>query len=695
MIHKEDIDKIFEAARVEDVVADYVTLKKRGVNLIGCCPFHDEKTPSFYVSPVKGIYKCFGCGKGGHAVSFIMEHDKLSYPDALRYLAKKYHIEIHEDEQTPEQIQTQSDRESLLVVSSFAQKHFSENLYHTDEGRSIGLGYFKERGLREDIIQKFQLGYSINHRSAFTDIAIATGYKTEYLVKSGLTIEYATQSDPPKESAILHTNLTDGFDGSSSSSDVRPGRPFYSDRFWGRVMFPIQNQSGRVIAFGGRTLRTDKKTSKYINSPETEIYHKGDTLYGLFHSKNAIQKEKFCFLVEGYMDVIALHQAGVENVVASSGTALTAGQIKSIQRFTNDIIISYDGDQAGINAALKGIDLLLEEGMNVKVLLFPDGDDPDSYSKKVSTQELKDFIVNKAQNFISYKAGILTNGMQNDPLQKANAIKKIVESIALIPDAIYRSVYVKECCRIMDVEEQVLLTELNKIRSKKFNEKKHHQGFQPSPSFGTPNKNGDGNIKAEELISEEKKQLPDAGAEHQERDIIRLLLNYGNSYIQAESNEKDEKNEPILIEIPLAAFIVHELQGDDIILENSLYNSIYCEFVQHLENEKIPDYNYFISHENSAISYLTVDLISTPYLLSNWEKHSIFPTLEEKVLKKSVCNAVYALKIRRLEMIINDNQKRLKENPPEDELITLIQMQRQLQETKKKLGALLGRIVLK
>ncbi|MGZ4035174.1 MAG: DNA primase, partial [Bacteroidia bacterium] len=404
MIHKEDIDKIFEAARVEEVVADYVSLKKRGANLIGCCPFHNEKTPSFYVSPAKGIYKCFGCGKGGHAINFIMEHDKLTYPDALRYLAKKYHIEITEEEQTPEQVQHQNDRESLLVVSSFAQKHFSENLYNTDEGKSIGLGYFKERGLREDIIQKFQLGYSINQRTAFTDIAIATGYKTEYLVKSGLTIEYKNEPE---------------INPDGTTADVKPAEVKYADRFWGRVMFPIHNQSGRVIAFGGRTLRTDKKTSKYVNSPETEIYHKSDVLYGLYHSKNAIQKEKFCFLVEGYMDVIAMHQAGVENVVASSGTALTAGQIKLIQRFTNDIIISYDGDQAGINAALKGIDLLLEEGMNVKVLLFPDGDDPDSYSKKVSTQELKDFIVNNAQNFISYKANILTKDTNNDPLKKA------------------------------------------------------------------------------------------------------------------------------------------------------------------------------------------------------------------------------------------------------------------------------------
>lgn len=666
LIHKEDIDKIFEAARVEEVVADYVTLKKRGANLIGCCPFHNEKTPSFYVSPAKGIYKCFGCGKGGHAINFIMEHDKLTYPDALRYLAKKYNIEITEEEQTPEQVQHQNDRESLLVVSSFAQKHFSENLYNTDEGKSIGLGYFKERGLREDIIQKFQLGYSINQRTAFTDIAIATGYKTEYLVKSGLTIEYKNEPETISE---------------ESDTEVKPIESKYVDRFWGRVMFPIHNQSGRVIAFGGRTLRTDKKTSKYVNSPETDIYHKSDVLYGLYHSKNAIQKEKFCFLVEGYMDVIAMHQAGVENVVASSGTALTAGQIKLVQRFTNDIIISYDGDQAGINAALKGIDLLLEEGMNVKVLLFPDGDDPDSYSKKVGTQELKDFIVNNAQNFISYKANILTKGTNNDPLKKAEAIKKIVESIALIPDAIYRSVYVKECARIMDVDEQILLSELNKIRNKNFNEKRN-QPFQQNET-----------TSIEELVIEEKKENATADAEHQERDIIRLLINYGDKLLSIDS--ENEAGESMNIDVTLAYLLTHELKQDNIVIENLLYNRIYNEFVEHLEKDSVPDTNYFISHENAAICSLTIDLISSPYTLSNWEQHGIYINREEDMLKKSLYSAIYALKSRKLEMMIHDIQKRLKENPDEEELMTLMQTQNQLNMAKIEFNALLGRIVVK
>ncbi|MES2138712.1 MAG: DNA primase [Bacteroidota bacterium] len=674
MIHKEDIDKIFEAARVEEVVGDYVTLKKRGVNLTGLCPFHDEKTPSFYVSPVKGIYKCFGCGKGGHAINFVMEKELMSYPDALRHLAKKYNIDIVEEEQSPEQLQSQNDRESLFVVSSFAQKNFSENLYNSDEGKSIGLGYFKERGFREDIIQKFQLGYCLTNRNAFTDIAIKTGYKAEYLVKAGLTLEY--KNEQSHESGV----------GGAESGDASK-LPKYLDRFWGRVMFPIHNATGRVIAFGGRTLRTDKKTAKYINSPETDIYHKSDVLYGIFFAKKEIIAQDNCFLVEGYTDVISMHQSGIENVVASSGTSLTVGQIKLIRRFTNNITILYDGDSAGIKASFRGIDLILEEGMNVKVLLFPDGEDPDSYSKRVSSEELKTFIKNNSKDFISFKTNLLMGDVQNDPIKKAGLIKEIVESIALIPEAIYRSVYVKECSRIMDMEEQILLSELNKIRSKKFNEKSNsHNTTAPA--------NTESDV-VEALQIEEKKQLLDASAEHQERDIIRLLLNYGNKNVIVDGEELDEKNQPIQIEIPLAALAIHELQHDNIVFENALYNSIYNEFVSHLDKEKVPDYNYFISHENTAISYLTVDLISSPYFLSNWEQHSIYTTMEEEVLKKSLYHSVYALKSRRLEMMIHDIQKRLKENPPDDEMMTLMQTQHQLLKTKKELNVLLGRIVVK
>ncbi|MES2593473.1 MAG: DNA primase [Bacteroidota bacterium] len=679
MIHKEDIDKIFEAARVEEVVGDYVTLKKRGVNLIGVCPFHDEKTPSFYVSPVKGIYKCFGCGKGGHAINFMMEKEQMTYPEALRYLAKKYNIEITEDEQTPEQLQSQNDRESLLVVSSFAQKNFSENLYNTDEGKSVGLGYFKERGFREDIIQKFQLGYCLSNRTAFTDKAIATGYKTEYLVKAGLTIEYKNEQDTEN----TEQRTEDGNGQPIKPADSRPAK--YLDRFWGRVMFPIHSASGRVIGFGGRTLRTDKKTAKYINSPETEIYHKSDVLYGLHFAKKEILKQESCFLVEGYTDVLSMHQAGIENVVASSGTSLTAGQIKLIRKLTSNITILYDGDSAGIKASFRGIDLILEEGLNVKVLLFPDGEDPDSYSKRVSSEELKTFIAANSKDFISFKANLLMGDVQNDPIKKAGLIKEIVESIALIPEAIYRSVYVKECSRIMDMEEHILLSELNKIRSKKFNEKSN-PNVKPAENAA--------NVQ-EYQIAEEKKQVVDASAEHQERDIIRILINYGNKNVLVDSEDLDEQKKPVQIEIAVAALIIHEIQHDQIVFENPLYKSIYEEFVQQLNNDKIPDYNFFVSHENTAISYLTVDLISSPYSLSKWEQHSIYTTMEEDILKRSMYHAIYALKSRKLEIMIHEIQKRLKENPPEEEMLTLMQTQHQLLQAKKTFNALLGRIVLK
>jgi DNA primase len=496
-------------------------------------------------------------------------------------------------------------------------------------------------------------------------LQLLPGHKLEYLVKAGLTIEYNNnREDEPAPETTTETKI--------------------SDRFWGRVMFPIHNVTGRVIAFGGRTLRTDtKKIAKYINSPETEIYHKSDVLYGIYFAKKEIINQDNCFLVEGYTDVVSMHQAGIENVVASSGTSLTHGQIKLIRRFTNNITILYDGDSAGIKASFRGIDLILEEGLNVKVLLFPDGDDPDSYSKKVSSEQLKEFINNNSKDFISFKTNLLMNDVKNDPIKKAGLIKEIVESIALIPEAIYRSVYVKECSRIMDVEEHILLSELNKIRSKKFNDKKTQapeQHTESVPDF-------------DPTILEDKKDITLSNAEHQERDVIRILINYGNKEVRVDS--QDDEGNTIEIGVTVAQLLIHELQHDNIVLDNLLYNSIYNEFVEHLEKESIPDYNYFIGHENSAISSLTIDLISSPYSLSNWEQHSIYITREEDILKKSILSAVYALKSRRLEIMIHDIQKRLKENPEEEEMIQLMQTQHQLLEAKKEFNALLGRTILK
>ena len=412
MIDHNTVEKILDAAHIVDVVQEYVPLKKRGVNMLGLCPFHNEKTPSFTVSPAKGIFKCFGCGKGGNSVNFVMEHEHLSYPEALKYLAKKYHIEVEEKEATPEELQKQNERESMLVVSAYAARQFTENLFNSDEGISVGLSYFKERGFRQDVLKKFEIGYSFNKWDAFTTKAVSDGYKHEYLVKTGLSIQ--------KEER-------------------------YFDRFSGRVMFPIHSLSGQVLGFGGRILKTDPKTAKYLNSPESEIYHKSKIVYGIYQARKAIMVEDKCYLVEGYTDVLSMHEAGVENVTASSGTSLTQEQVRLIKRFTQNITILYDGDDAGIKASLRGLDLVLEEGMNVKIVLLPDKEDPDSYSKKVSNEEFNRYLKEKETDFIRFKTQLLLEEAQNDPVKKVNLIRDIVRSIAVIPgnnfpDSIYKRV---------------------------------------------------------------------------------------------------------------------------------------------------------------------------------------------------------------------------------------------------------------
>ncbi len=632
--------------------------------MIGLCPFHNEKTPSFNVSPVKGIYKCFGCGKAGNAVNFIMEHEQLSYPEALRWLAKKYNIRIEEEEQTAEQIQANNARESLYVVCSFAQKNFSQNLMESDEGRSVGLGYFRERGFRDDIIQKFQLGYSFDQWRGFSDAALKAGHKLEYLVKAGLTIS--------KENT------------SPTEAGTEPQADRYFDRFSARVIFPVHNVSGRVIAFGGRTLKTDKKVAKYINSPETDIYHKSQVLYGLYFAKKKIAELDNCFLVEGYTDVISLHQAGIENVVASSGTALTVDQIRLIRRYTNNITILYDGDSAGIKASFRGIDLVLEEGMNVRVLLFPDGEDPDSFSKKVSPEELQTFIKDNAKDFIAFKAHLLYNEASHDPIKKAGLIKEIVESISLIPEPIYRSVYIKECSRILDVDEQALLSELNKLRRKKQYDKPK-QEEEPEAS-GMPD-------ELLQLAPGEKMESPaeSADAEIQEKEIIRILLQYGHEPLKfVQEGEAGEEEE---VEVTVGEYLIHELHGDNIEFENAGYKGMFHEFIR--KEGEIPDSNFFIQHPDPAISKLAVDILSTDYSLANWDKHNIPVHLENMSLKQTVQSAVYALKNRKIEKMILDNQKRLRLSNNYEEQVILITEQQYLIQAKKSFSALLGRVILK
>lgn len=660
MIPKETIDKIFDAARIEEVVGDFVTLKKRGANLLGLCPFHNEKTPSFTVSPAKGIYKCFGCGKAGNSVNFMMDHDQMTYPDALRYLAGKYNIEIEEKEQTPEQLQSQNERESLFVVCAHAQKYFTNNLFNTDEGRSVGLSYFKERGFRDDIIEKFQLGYALEERKAFTKDALSKGYRLDYLVKAGLTID-KTQENP--EPGTRNPELA-------------------FDRFAGRVIFPIHNVTGRPIAFGGRILKTDKKLAKYINSPETDIYHKSNVLYGLFFAKKSIIAEDNCFLVEGYTDVISMHQAGIENVVASSGTSLTVEQIRQIKRYTQNITILYDGDSAGIKASFRGIDMILEEGMNVKVLLFPDGDDPDSFSKRVSYEELKKFIADNTKDFIAFKTMMLYSEVSNDPIKRANLIKDIVESIAVIPEAIHRSVYIKECSRLMEMDEQMLLNELNRIRRKRVSDK-YRSESGPSENFASD----------EVVVETPKESIDPNGIEQQERNIIRVLLNFGDRNLVV-TNE-DENGESVEASITAAELILHELAQDNIIFKNQAYQFIYNSYSDGIANGQLPDMNSFVNHDDVNISKTVIDLVSSPYTLAEWGRHNILVGTEEENLKATIYKYVNTLKAKYIQRMIDENLKLLKDAADENEIIMFQQKQKQLDEAKSYFNNLLGRIIVK
>jgi DNA primase len=653
LIPKETVDKVIEISKIEDVVGDYVSLKKRGVNMLGLCPFHSERTPSFTVSPAKGIYKCFGCGKGGNSVQFIMDHESLSFVDSIKYLAKKFNIEVKEEEQSAEQIERNNDRESIFSVLLFAQKTFSEQLINSEQGKAIGLSYFYERGFTDAIIEKFQLGYSLESSQAFISEARKNGFADEFSVKSGMVIE-------------------------------KEGRFF--DRFASRVMFPIHNISGRVVGFGGRTLSKEKNVAKYLNSPETEVYHKSNILYGFYQAKKDIIAQDNCFLVEGYTDVISLHLSGITNVVASSGTSLTVEQIRLIRRFSKNITILYDGDAAGIKASFRGIDLVLEEGMNVKVLLFPDGEDPDSFSKKNSSADLKEFILKNTVDFIRFKTQLLLEGVSNDPIKKAGLIKEMVDSIALIPDSIIRSMYIQECSRLMKIEEQTLLFELNK----QLRGKRDKAALNNSE---TTNVKDIGETVENKLEDEEKiVSSPFSETEHQEKDLIRILLNYGDKVIHLPVQDSSEEQA-----FTLGAVLIHEIAIDNISFFNSNYNKIFTEY-QHLIGQNISvNQQYFLSHQDSDIQKTAVDLVSEPYTLSkHWEeKHNIFVQSEEDLLKQTYLSAVTSLKIKFVISMIKQLQEKLKELEDPDELNEMMKTIIELNDTKGKLSQFQGRVILK
>ena len=662
MIPKNTVDIIIETAHVEEVVGEFITLKKRGANLLGLCPFHGEKTPSFTVSSVKGIYKCFGCGKAGNSVNFVMDHLKLTYPEALKWLAKKYNIEIIEREITPAERELQTERESMLIVMQYAQRYFSETMLQIDEGKSIGLGYFKERDLKDDIISKFQLGYSLEEKNSFTNTAIKNGYSPKYLAKTGMS--------------ILSNRYVEG-------SEIKGSDLF--DRYAGRVMFPIHDDGGRVVAFGGRTLTKDKKIAKYINSPETEIYNKSKILYGLWLGKKTIQEKDTCFLVEGYMDVIAMHQAGIENVVASSGTSLTVDQIKSIHRFTKNIVVLYDGDEAGQKASSRAIPLLLEEGMNVKLLQFPDNDDPDSFSRKVTIQEFHDYIETNVTDFLYFKTKKLKEQTKNDPIKLAGVIKDIVENIAIIPDNIIRSIYIKECSNIMEIEESILQLEVNKIRRKVSpKQKKEASAFDENSQTDILNQTNFQETNENTILK----------FDSEEKELLRIMLLHGNILVKIDTENENEVAADDL-EITISEFILYELWRDQISLENPIHQVILDEYILELSHDRIPTIQHFSMSQNPIISSFVINNIINNYELSNkWEKLGVYISEEINDIKKSTENLLFSLKEKKINSFINQKQDLLKlTNPEETEHI--IKEIIQLIDLKKRVNKLLGRIVIK
>lgn len=602
MIDHATIERIIDAAEITEVVSDFVTLRRRGVNLLGLCPFHNEKTPSFTVSPAKGIFKCFGCGKGGNSVNFIMEHENLTYPEALKWLAKKYHIEVVEHEDSEEEKQLNDERESLMIVSGFAQKYFTRYLWEENEGRTVGLSYFRERSFRDDIVRKFELGYAPDGKTPFTDAAQKEGYKMDFLEKTGLSIK--------------------------RDEWVR-------DRFAGRVMFPIHNLAGRVIAFGGRILKENKETAKYLNSPESEIYHKSKIVYGIFQAKREISKTDKCYLVEGYTDVLSMHQAGIENVVASSGTALTADQIRMIKRFTPNITIIYDGDAAGIKASLRGIDLVLEEGMNVKVLLLPDGDDPDSFAKKMGASGFASYIRENETDFIQFKTRLLLKDAENDPVSKAKLITDVIRSVAVIPDPITRSVYIKACSKLLDVNEELLYSEVQKQKRKQNDELVKNE-IRIETRKATPQTQVQPVVNPSALIEEEMV-------------FLRFLLKFGK--LPLFEIEGENPNETALISA--GEFMIGELEKDDLISENELFRIIFTDVSNNLENPGFDPWKHFVNHANRKISSLAIDLLSDKFVESNiWKRGGGYTESEEDILDLLVPKVINEYKSRKIKMML-------------------------------------------
>ena len=604
MIDKATIDKIMDAANIVDVVSEFVTLRKAGVNYKGLCPFHNEKTPSFVVSPSKGYCHCFSCGKGGNAVGFIMEHEQMTYPEALRWLAKKYNIEIHERELTDEEKREQSERESLFIVNDWALHYFQDNLFNTGQGQAIGLQYFRSRGFRDDTISRFQLGYALPERDALARAAVAKGFKEEFLITTGLCYR---------------------------RDDGR-----LQDRYAGRVIFPVHTVTGRVVAFGGRILDNNKKAAKYVNSPESLIYHKSNELYGIYQAKHAITKQDRCYLVEGYIDVTSMNQSGVENVVASSGTSLTTGQIRLIHRFTNNITVLYDGDSAGIHASIRGIDMLLAEGMNVKVLLLPDGDDPDSFAQKHTAQEFRDYIEANQTDFIEFKTNLLLKGV-TDPIKRSEAISSIVKSVSVVPDQITRATYITECAHRLGMNEATLINTANQFIRGEMEEKRKEQRREEAKA--------DGPVKPLQPLA------PVQGQPDVEYMLVQMVVRHGQETLYKGVETADGGT----VDLSVSQYISYDLGADDLRFKNDLYNRMLAEAVEHNGDEGFNAEEYFLHHPDIDISRTATEMAIDHFQLSK----SLQVRSDEDTLRNQVEHLILDFRMAYLEQHLKDLQREI------------------------------------
>jgi DNA primase len=635
MIDQSTIERIIDASDIVEVVQDFVSLKRRGVNYLGNCPFHNEKTPSFTVSPSKQIYKCFGCGKGGGPVNFIMEHEHLTYVEALKFLAKKFHVEVVEEEESPELVAQRNRRESLMIVSAYAAEYFANFLLNDNEGRNVGLSYFRERGFRDDTIKKFQLGYCPDQKDLFTREAQKQGYKMEFLEETGLTIK---RDD------------------------------WVRDRFSGRVIFPFHNLAGRVIAFGGRVMKTDPNTAKYLNSPESEIYHKSKVLYGIFHAKNAISKLDKCFLVEGYTDVLSMHQSGIENVVASSGTSLTTEQIRLIKRFTPNITIIYDGDQAGIKASLRGIDMVLEEGINVKVVPLPNGEDPDSFARSMNATALLEYIATNETDFIRFKTQLLLRETENDPIARAKLINDIVKSISVIPDNITRSVYIRECSKMLEVAEDILYGEVRKIKFKDSEELIEHEKREAVRIK---------NLPKQPAIADKPASNPCA---IEEKALLRILIRFHRDKLFTIDNEETGIEEIMTV----GEYIISELERDNLASVDPIIQLVFEEFKAHYNEAYFNAERHLVQHENPEVCNLVSGLLVDKYIESIiWRRKGAFIEDEHEILYILVPKLVEEYKLRHVKIMIAGMMKQIGEYQSTAEFEKIMELQTTIHNLKK------------